>query len=400
MKATIRPYQPADLGRVLQLWERAGEVGDGPGGLTVDQAVDLIQSDSAFVLVAEIEGELVGMALGTTASAIGWVHRLAVITDSVNEAEVADGLLEELEARFAEAGARKVVTIVEDGNRAREHLDRRDYRVADGSLYMERQIPPALAVPTGLSEVWGRIINPGLWDELHGLEEAKEIIERRVILPLAEPELAARHSVSPPKAIVLFGPPGTGKTTFAKGIASRLGWPFVEIQPSELGGEGAENAGQLARPDVRSDPRAASAVVLRRRGRGPGVDPPRRAARQSERHERVPAADPAPARHDGAPARLCDQLRPHASTRPSCGRAASTSCSRSARRTVDAREAIWKRYADRDHRRAGRPRRAGRGERAVHARPTSSSRPARPPSGRSSASSSRGGGRAPRPRTS
>lgn len=241
MKATIRPYQPADLGRVLQLWERAEEVGDGPGGLTVDQAVDLIQSDSAFALVAEIQGELVGMALGTTASAIGWVHRLAVIADSVNEAEVADGLLEELEARFAEAGARKVGTVVEDGRRAREHLDRRDYRVADGSLYMERQIPPALAVPTGLSEVWGRIINPGLWDELQGLEEAKEIIERRVILPLAEPELAARHSVSPPKAIVLFGPPGTGKTTFAKGIASRLGWPFVEIQPSELGGEGSEN---------------------------------------------------------------------------------------------------------------------------------------------------------------
>jgi transitional endoplasmic reticulum ATPase len=35
----------------------------------------------------------------------------------------------------------------------------------------------------------------------------------------------------------LFGPPGTGKTTFAKGAASRLGWPFVELFPSRLAGE-------------------------------------------------------------------------------------------------------------------------------------------------------------------
>jgi transitional endoplasmic reticulum ATPase len=41
----------------------------------------------------------------------------------------------------------------------------------------------------------------------------------------------------PPRAIVLFGPPGTGKTSFAKGAASRLGWPFVELFPSRLAGE-------------------------------------------------------------------------------------------------------------------------------------------------------------------
>jgi SpoVK/Ycf46/Vps4 family AAA+-type ATPase len=51
--------------------------------------------------------------------------------------------------------------------------------------------------------------------------------------------------VSPPKAIVLFGPPGTGKTTFAKGIASRLGWPFVEIEPARLGGQGPEREAEL-----------------------------------------------------------------------------------------------------------------------------------------------------------
>jgi transitional endoplasmic reticulum ATPase len=41
----------------------------------------------------------------------------------------------------------------------------------------------------------------------------------------------------PPRAVVLFGPPGTGKTSFARGAASRLGWPFVELFPSRLAGE-------------------------------------------------------------------------------------------------------------------------------------------------------------------
>ena len=36
----------------------------------------------------------------------------------------------------------------------------------------------------------GAEINPGLWSELKGLEDAKQIIERRVILPLEEPALA------------------------------------------------------------------------------------------------------------------------------------------------------------------------------------------------------------------
>ncbi|MDQ3771268.1 MAG: ATP-binding protein, partial [Actinomycetota bacterium] len=105
--------------------------------------------------------------------------------------------------------------------------------------------PASLASPSALAELGGRMLDPGLWDSLKGLEDAKEIIDRRVILPLAEPQLAARHAVSPPSAIVLFGPPGTGKTTFAKGIASRVGWPFVEIQPSQLGAEGPERQAEL-----------------------------------------------------------------------------------------------------------------------------------------------------------
>jgi SpoVK/Ycf46/Vps4 family AAA+-type ATPase len=80
-------------------------------------------------------------------------------------------------------------------------------------------------------------VRAGAWDQLGGMVREKELIERRVILPLAQPELAERLGLVPPRAIVLFGPPGTGKTSFAKGAASRLGWPFVELFPSRLAGE-------------------------------------------------------------------------------------------------------------------------------------------------------------------
>ncbi len=94
------------------------------------------------------------------------------------------------------------------------------------------------------------------------MEDAKEIIERRVILPLERPDLAGRHGVVSPKAIILFGPPGTGKTTFAKGIASRLQWPFVEIQPAEIGGEGAERQAKLLAESFERVAALSAAVVF------------------------------------------------------------------------------------------------------------------------------------------
>jgi transitional endoplasmic reticulum ATPase len=246
MRASIRDYRPEDLPRVLDLWQRSGVLPVGADGLTLDQAVDLMGSAPAVTLVAELEGDVVGVAIGTATSVVGWIYRVTIARE-LGDAQVADQLLERLEGALAERGARKQSTVVATGDPIVEQLERRGYRLVERLRYLERQIPTTVPVRAALIEVGGRMIDPGLWGELKGLEHWKEIIERRVILPLAERDLAARHAVSPPRAIVLFGPPGTGKTTFAKGIASRLAWPFVEIQPAELAGEGAEReAGLLA----------------------------------------------------------------------------------------------------------------------------------------------------------
>jgi len=243
MRAAVRAYRPEDLSAVLELWEAAGCTPRGADGLSVDEAVALIGSEWAVTLVGEADGRIVGMVLSTVSAPLAWIHRVAVASGGSGDMEVADHLLEHVEAEFAERGARKAAAPA--GGAVRQWLERRGYAASPDVTYVQRQLPPAPAAPPALARLGGRIVGPGLWQELQGLAAAKELIERRVILPLAEPQLAARHAVAPPKAIVLFGPPGTGKTTFAKGIASRLGWPFVEIEPSRLGGQGADREAEL-----------------------------------------------------------------------------------------------------------------------------------------------------------
>ncbi len=65
--------------------------------------------------------------------------------------------------------------------------------------------------------------------------QEKETIEKRIVHPLTHVELAKKHGLTVPRGMLLFGPPGTGKTNFAQGIASRLSWKFIEVSPSALG---------------------------------------------------------------------------------------------------------------------------------------------------------------------
>ncbi len=77
-------------------------------------------------------------------------------------------------------------------------------------------------------------VDPGAWDRLAGMADLKRLIERRIILPVRERARAERHGVELPGAVLLFGPPGTGKTALARAIAGRLDWAFLDVELSTV----------------------------------------------------------------------------------------------------------------------------------------------------------------------
>ncbi|MCX7313736.1 MAG: ATP-binding protein [Alphaproteobacteria bacterium] len=71
-------------------------------------------------------------------------------------------------------------------------------------------------------------------DRVAGMHALKELLRREVIGPVKNPEPFRRYGLSIPNGILLYGPPGCGKTYIARQLAEELGHYFVEIIPSEL----------------------------------------------------------------------------------------------------------------------------------------------------------------------
>ncbi len=94
-----------------------------------------------------------------------------------------------------------------------------------------------------LSELGAQLIDGTVWDTISESQPPKQIVGKRIILPLTKTELAEKHGVTPPKTIIFFGPPGTGKTHFVKAMAGVLKWWYVEISPSDLMSDGADRMG-------------------------------------------------------------------------------------------------------------------------------------------------------------
>ncbi len=72
------------------------------------------------------------------------------------------------------------------------------------------------------------------WDEIGGMNEVKQELKEAVEWPLKNPEVFTRLGVRPPKGILIYGAPGTGKTLLAKAVATESEANFISVNGPEL----------------------------------------------------------------------------------------------------------------------------------------------------------------------
>ncbi len=72
------------------------------------------------------------------------------------------------------------------------------------------------------------------WEDIGDLEEAKTRLREIVELPMRHPELFRHLGIEPPKGVLLYGPPGVGKTLLAKALANEVGAYFIAINGPEI----------------------------------------------------------------------------------------------------------------------------------------------------------------------
>ena len=72
------------------------------------------------------------------------------------------------------------------------------------------------------------------FDKIAGMHDLKELLYTDVIQALKEKELYAEYGITIPNGMLLYGPPGCGKTFISRQLAEEVDYNFIEIKPSDL----------------------------------------------------------------------------------------------------------------------------------------------------------------------
>ncbi|MFW9808742.1 MAG: AAA family ATPase, partial [Candidatus Thorarchaeota archaeon] len=100
------------------------------------------------------------------------------------------------------------------------------------------------------------------WSDIGGLEEAKQELKEVVEWPLKKPESFRRLGITPPKGVLVFGPPGCGKTLLARAVATESEANFISVKGPELISKWVGESEKAIREVFRKARTAAPAIIF------------------------------------------------------------------------------------------------------------------------------------------
>jgi transitional endoplasmic reticulum ATPase len=115
--------------------------------------------------------------------------------------------------------------------------------------------------PTAVREVFIEIPNVH-WSDIGGLQEVKDTLIEVVEWPLKRPETFTRLGITPPKGVLIYGPPGAGKTLLARAVATESEANFISVKGPELLSKWVGESEKAVREIFRKARTAAPAIIF------------------------------------------------------------------------------------------------------------------------------------------
>jgi transitional endoplasmic reticulum ATPase len=115
--------------------------------------------------------------------------------------------------------------------------------------------------PSALREVFIEVPNVK-WEDIGGLDRVKQELKEVVEWPLKYAEAFTQLNTKPPRGIILFGPPGTGKTMLAKAVANESEANFISIKGPELLSKWVGESERAVREVFRKAKQASPCIIF------------------------------------------------------------------------------------------------------------------------------------------